>query len=94
MKNIIIIRILALILCSAIVGEMTVLVGKGDTISAETDTELGHEKGNEKAKTTRGFESLLLAENSIIPQIALTAYKNPSWNSPPIDFRTPPPELT
>lgn len=96
MRNILHIRFLALILCTAMVSEITILWEGVDAISIEADTEMEHEesKEKEKEKTTTGFESLLLPDESVISLKSITTYQDPSWNSPFIDFHTPPPELT
>ncbi len=76
------------------VCEVASLVESVDLISAEADTEMEHEeKEKEKEKTTTGSESILLADNSIINQSSLSIYKDSAWNTPSIDFQTPPPKL-
>lgn len=77
------------------VGELTVLAGIEDLITAEADGEMEHEesKEKEKEKTTSGYESLLLANNSMINPTSKSLYTNRFWSTPFIDFQTPPPKL-
>ncbi len=76
------------------VVELSALAGNGDLITAEADCEMEHEesKEKEKEKTTSGYDSLLLAENSLINQSTSSLYTNRSWSTPFIDFQTPPPK--
>ncbi|MEP1033930.1 hypothetical protein [Ekhidna sp.] len=96
MRNLFLIRFLALVLCSAMVCEVASIVEGADVISAEADSEMEHEesKEKEKEKTTSAHESILLAENSIINQSSLAVHRDRSWNNPFIDFQTPPPKLS
>lgn len=75
--------------------EVAAIVENVDAISAEVDGEMEHEesKEKEKEKTTSGFESLVLAESSMINQSMLAIHKDRFWNTPFIDFQTPPPKL-
>ena len=96
MRNQIFIQVLALVLCFAMVGEVTVLVENIDAISLEVDGEAEHEenKEKEKEKTTEGFDSIMLSNDSLISQSSFATYQFRNWNTPSIDFQTPPPELT
>lgn len=77
------------------VGEVTALAENVEVVSAEADAEMEHEesKEKEKEKTTNGAESLLLEDHSMINQFSLATYQDRTWNTPSIDFQTPPPEL-
>lgn len=96
MRSFFIIRFIALILCSAMVAEIGITVGNGDLISAEADSEMEHEEGNEdeKEKTTGGMDFFLPEGRSLLDSKKLATYIDPSWKSPSIDFTTPPPELS
>lgn len=81
------------------VAEITILVGAEDLITAETDAEMEHEESKEKEekekeKTSKESDLILVAEDSMISRISLTTYQDPSWNTPFIDFQTPPPKLS
>ncbi|MEO9482717.1 MAG: hypothetical protein ABJG47_04700 [Ekhidna sp.] len=95
MRNIFYIRLLAFVLCSAMICEASALAETVDVISAETDAEMEHEEGKEKEKekTTNRLESIMLAENSIISRTGLARHQDRFWNTPSIDFQTPPPKL-
>ena len=95
MRSIFFIRFLSLILCVAMIGEVTALAESVEVLSAEADTEMEHEesKEDEKEKTADRIESVLLEDSSMINQFSLAMYQDPTWNTPSIDFQTPPPEL-
>ena len=96
MRNIFFVRFLALILCSAMICEITALSGIDDVITAEADVEMEHEesKEKEKEKTTEESESIPSTEKSLLEHNALAANQALFWNNPLIDFQTPPPELS
>lgn len=88
-------RFLALTLCFAMLCEVAAIVENVDAISAEIDAEMEHEesKEKEKEKTTSGIQSLELAEKSMIDKSMLAMHQDHFWNTPFIDFQTPPPKL-
>lgn len=77
------------------VCEVASLVENMDVITAEADTEMEHEesKEKEKEKTTNGSESIILVDNLIADQSSLALHHDRYWNTPFIDFHTPPPKL-
>ena len=77
------------------IGEVAAFAENVEVLSAEADTEMEHEenKETEKEKTTERAESVLLEDNSTINKFSLAMYPDPSWNTPSIDFQTPPPKL-
>ncbi len=78
------------------VAEVTVLVENIDAISLEVDGEMEHEesKEKEKEKTTTGINSILLTNDSLISKTSFATYQLRNWNTPSLDFQTPPPELS
>ncbi len=96
MRNIFLIRFLAFILSAAMVCEVAEIVENVDAISAEVDSEMEHEesKEKEKEKTTSGFESVELAGKSILGKSMLAMHRDRLWNTPFIDYQTPPPKLS
>ncbi len=66
-----------------------------DTITAEVDAEKEHEenKEKEKEKTTEIFEDLAFHILFVPSALKGSHNENVFWNSPSLDFYTPPPEL-
>ncbi|MEO9871650.1 hypothetical protein [Ekhidna sp.] len=95
MKNIFFTRILVFVLCFSMMAEISVSVINQDVISIEADTEIEHEEGSEKGKEKHASNRYLyLQEIEIMPQLAkITSYKDWYWNTPSLDFQTPPPKL-
>ncbi|SNS41674.1 hypothetical protein SAMN05421640_0052 [Ekhidna lutea] len=95
MRNLFIIRILSVLLCFAMAAEISTCFHYGDVISVEIDSEMEHEESSEKEKekTTGGSHSPLESYVDISLDKWET-YTDPYWNSPSIDFHTPPPELS
>lgn len=92
MRNILAIQYLAILLCVTMVGEIP--MEYGDLISIEIDSEKEQEENTEKEKEKTATQEYDLGDcenlNSKIKQEARNQDNN--WNSPSIDFQTPPPE--
>lgn len=96
MKKIFIIQFITFLLCTAMIAEVSLPMAYTDVIAMEADSEKEHEEGKEesKEKTTEQSGFSIPENNSMLNKLGLASYTDPYWNSPSIDFQTPPPELS
>ncbi len=81
-------------LCLGMVAEISMHMSHGDLISVELDTEMEHEESNGKEKNVHHRDILVKKFTTDIPTNPLSLYTDPYWNSPALEYQTPPPELS
>ena len=78
------------------IAEVSLPLEYTNIVSVEVDSEKEHEEGKEenKEKTSEvGSFSIPKNESSLL-NMRLAINSDLNWNSPSIDFQTPPPELS